>query len=206
MSGVIPCFRGKKLFDGEKSREMLTKWVAFYKKYKNVLNGITVHFMPPLMSEDSTRAKDLDCILNCTPSGEVRGILAVFNQTNEHKKKCIKVPIFYTGLCDIEKIPLPYLSSGITKVPNPVYGEYPPSFPTEKKEELWTPDLVTGTGAAQLLIEEEKIAEKATEGIGNVFVSKEEGDKICVPYDSNGDISLEIDLPPMSFTYFIIKK
>lgn len=204
MSGVIPCFRGKKLFDGDASREMLKKWVAFYKKYKRVLNGTTIHFMPPKISENRCRTTDIDCIFNCVSSGDVRGVLAVFNQTDIRQQKSIDVPIFYTGLCDVDTIPVPYIGSSITKVAHPVYGECPPPFPTENEEDMWTPQLVTGTGMSQLLKEEEFVQPKAVKDIGRVLIADSEGKQFFAMYDSNANIKIDIDLPPMSYTYYII--
>lgn len=206
MSGVLPCFRGKRLFDDEKSKAMLKKWVAFYKKYKKVINGITVHFMPPVIDENNKgRTKDLDCILNVIPYGEVRGILAVFNQTDREIKKTIKVPLYYTNIVDVNEIPAPYKGSGITEVKNPVYGEYPPPYPVETEEEA------EGTesqwyGRSQIVAHEEIEENIKTSIIGEAEFIKEEKVSEKVSVDSNADAELYVNLPPMSYTYYIIKK
>lgn len=206
MSGVLPCFRGKRLFDDEKSKSMLKKWVAFYKKYKRVINGITVHFMPPVIDENNKgRTKDLDCILNVVPNGDVRGVLAVFNQTDREIKKAIKVPLYYANLVNVNEIPTPYKGSGITEVKNPVYGEYPPPYPVETEEEA------EGTesqwyGRSQVVAREEIKENTETSIIGEAEFIKEEKISEKVSVDSNADAELYVNLPPMSYTYYIIKK
>lgn len=205
MSGVLPCFRGKRLFDDENSKLMLKKWVSFYKKYRRVINGITVHFMPPVIDENNKgRTKDIDCILNLVPDGEVRGVLAVFNQTGREIKKKIKVPLYYANLADIKEMPAPKKGSGITEVKNPVYGEYPPPYPVETEEQA------EGTGSLwygrSQVVSGEKIEERAeTVIIGEAEFIKEEKISEKVPVDSGGDGELFVDLKPISYTYYIIK-
>lgn len=207
MSGVIPCFRGKNLYEGILSETAVKTWINFYKKYKQVLNGNTVHFMPPIISDyDKGRTTDIDCILNCVSSGEVRGILAVFNQTDKHMEKTIKVPIFYTGLTDLKQIPAPYIGSGITEVKNPVYGEYPPPFPTsDDAKELYEAAKVTGYGKTQVIKEKIEETKKVAKIKGKISFYEKESVKQSVEYDENGDAFLKINLMPLSYTYFIIK-
>lgn len=206
MSGVLPCFRGKRLFDDDKSKAMLKKWVAFYKKYKYVINGTTVHFMPPVIDEnDKGRTKDIDCILNVVPDGEVRGVLAVFNQTDREIEKAIKVPLYYANIVKVDEIPAPYKGSGITEVKNPVYGEYPPPYPVETEKEA------EGTesqwyGRSQVVGREDIKETGKTEIIGEAEFVKEEKISETVSIDSNADAELYVKLKPMSYTYYIIKK
>lgn len=206
MSGVLPCFRGKRLFDDDKSKAMLKKWVAFYKKYKYVINGTTVHFMPPIIDEnDKGRTKDLDCILNVVPDGEVRGVLAVFNQTDREIEKAIKVPLYYANIVKVDEIPAPYKGSSITEVKNPVYGEYAPPYTVETEKEA------EGTesqwyGRSQVVGHEEIRELARTEIIGEAEFVKEEKISETVSVDSNADAELYVKLKPMSYTYYIIKK
>ncbi|MDD6146772.1 MAG: hypothetical protein PUB43_07015 [Oscillospiraceae bacterium] len=46
-AGVWPTIRGKKVYDSQTGRDIFKKWVTVFKKYREVLNGITVHFIPP---------------------------------------------------------------------------------------------------------------------------------------------------------------
>ncbi len=206
MSGVLPCFRGKRLFDDEASKQMLKKWVSFYKKYSRIINGITVHFMPPVIDEnDKGRTKDLDCILNVVPDGEVRGVLAVFNQTDREIKKTVKVPLYYANIADVDGIPAPRKGSGITEVKNPVYGEYAPPYPVESEQEA------EGTqsqwyGKSQVVSREEMEEKREITIIGEAEFVKEEKVSEKVPVDSNADAELYVHLKPMSYTYYIIKK
>lgn len=207
VQGVIPCFRGKRLFDGEKSKEIICKWARFYKKYQSVINGITVHFMPPIISEkDRGRTKGLDCIFNCTTQGETRGILAVFNQTERKITEQIAVPIFYTNLTKCDYIPSPRVGSGITDVVNPIYGEYPPAFPIKDESNSYEAKKVTGYGKTHIINEKIEYQEIKPTIIGQINALEREQVAIKVNYDSNGDAMFNITLDPMSYTYFIIKE
>lgn len=206
MSGVIPCIRGKSLVDSKEGEEILSKWVSFYKKYKNVINGNTIHFMPPRFSKDNKcRTSDLDAVLNVCSSGEVRGILAVFNQTDRDITKSISVPIFYTNLCNVEVIPPPYKNCLVSMVENPVYGQYPPPFPVDSEEKLFVPDKVTGMSGNYILVEEQVDMPPSIQNIGSVTIVDEQGIESRVSYDSNANINIDISLKSMSYTYFIIK-
>lgn len=207
ISGIIPCFRGDKLYDDEKSKKMLVKWTSFYKKYKEVINGITVHFMPPRADKfNSARAEDIDCVLNLLPYGSIRGILGVFNQTDKFMKKSIKIPLFYANIVDIDFIPSPYKNSGITDVYHPVYGEYPPPYPVKSKDEIKESAKVTGYGSNNVIDENILRIDTERKIIGKVTLEKENGENIVADIDSNADIELDIEMQPMSYTYYIIKK
>ena len=207
VSGVIPCFRGKNIYDSPETMNMVKKWSDFYKKYRDVINGITVHFMPPRFDEKNhQRTSDLDAILNLYPQGDVRGVLAVFNQTDRKIKKTIKVPLYYSGLCGDCPMPAPKENAGIADVPVPVYGEYFPTFPVYEDEVGSSAKPVTGFGDS-FNLKREKYPEVDAQPTENTatFV-KEEKDAFTVTIDSNCDASIDIELDSMSYTYFIIKK
>ncbi len=206
VSGVLPCFRGKKLYDCDETQAVVQKWVDFYKKYRRVLNGITVHFLPAVMDKNNPqRCTELDAILNCLPQGEVRGILAVFNQTDREISKQIKVPLFYTGLCETETIPAPGAGTGITEVKNPNYGDYPPPYPVSEGEKGLAVGFISGYSTSQQITEltREKAAAQKTKT--SVLLRREGTQDIMVETDTNADALVDITLEPMSYTWFEIR-
>ena len=99
-AGVAACYRGFRLFDSPTSRAVVKTWVTFYKKYRDVLNGDIIHVRRPTM-------QDLDGFLHVNPQGEVRGLLVVFNPTEERRSKTLSVPLYYTGITKTARVSEP---------------------------------------------------------------------------------------------------
>ena len=99
-AGVAACYRGYRLFDSPSSRAVVTTWVSFYKKYRDLLNGDIIHVARPTM-------QDLDGFLHVKSEGKLRGLLVVFNPTLEVRTKTLTVPLYYTGLTKTALVSLP---------------------------------------------------------------------------------------------------
>ena len=96
VSGV--CWRGKKIFEGPKSQAVVTKWVTWYKKYRDTLTSeLLIHVRRP-------DGQGLDGILHANPKGGMvsgekeRGILFMFNPTGYDIVENVTINLYYTGL------------------------------------------------------------------------------------------------------------
>ena len=89
--GVQSAYRGPRLYDTERTRRMVKKWVDWYKTYRDILESDMIH---------GRRAdgKDIDWMLHVNPKLEHRGMLVVFNPLPERIEKTLSVPLYYTGL------------------------------------------------------------------------------------------------------------
>lgn len=96
-AGVQACYRGPQLYDTPETKEVVMKWVNFYKKHRRILDSDIIHIRRP-------DGKDYDAILHVDPSGEEKGLLMVYNPLNEPIKQKIKVNLYYTGLKSKAKI------------------------------------------------------------------------------------------------------
>ncbi len=96
-AGVQACYRGPQLYDTPETREVVKKWVDFYKKYRQILDGDIIHVRRP-------DGRDYDAILNVDPSGEIKGLLMVYNPLEEDITKEIRVNLYYTGLSNTAMI------------------------------------------------------------------------------------------------------
>ncbi|MFC5623563.1 hypothetical protein [Algoriphagus winogradskyi] len=96
-AGVQACYRGPRLYDTEETKMMVKKRVEWYKKHRAVLEGDIIHLK-------RANGIDLDYWLNVNPSGEEKGMLAVYNPTDHEITKKITVPLYYAGLSDKTKI------------------------------------------------------------------------------------------------------
>ena len=96
-AGVQACYRGPELYDTPETRALVKKWVDFYKKHLEVLNGDIIHIRRP-------DGRDYDAILHVNPFGEEKGLLMVYNPLDEEITRTLKVNLYYTGLRDQVKV------------------------------------------------------------------------------------------------------
>ena len=93
-AGVQACYRGPELYDAPETRALVKKWVDFYKKHREVLDGDIVHIRRP-------DGRDYDAILHVNPfGGKEKGLLMVYNPLGEEITRILKVDLYYTGLRD----------------------------------------------------------------------------------------------------------
>jgi len=48
-AGVAACYRGWRLYDSEQTRQVVVKWVSFFKKYRRILISDVIHVRRPDM-------------------------------------------------------------------------------------------------------------------------------------------------------------
>lgn len=91
--GVQACYRGPRLFDTDRTREAVTRWVRWYKDHREVLESDLIH---------GRRAdgRDVDWMLHVNPRGREKGLLVAFNPLEEPVTRTLRVPLHYTGLQD----------------------------------------------------------------------------------------------------------
>jgi hypothetical protein len=91
--GVQACYRGPRLFDTDRTRDMLARNVAWFKKYREILESDVVH-------GKRADGRDLDWMLHVNPHLKRKGMLLVYNPTDDPITKSIRVSFYYTGLTD----------------------------------------------------------------------------------------------------------
>lgn len=91
--GVQACYRGPRLYDTDRTRAMVKKWVDWYKGYRDILESDLVH---------GRRAdgRSLDWMLHVNPRLKHKGMLVVFNPTAAAIDRSLPVNLYYTGLND----------------------------------------------------------------------------------------------------------
>lgn len=90
-SGVQACYRGPRLYDTEKTKELVVNTINWYKKYRDILNSDIIH----LRRADG---RDWDGILHVNPQLKEKGFVMLYNPLKEKITRTIKVPLYYTGL------------------------------------------------------------------------------------------------------------
>jgi hypothetical protein len=89
--GVQACYRGPRLYDTDETKQMVKKWVDWFKRHRAVLEGDIIH----LRRADS---RAIDYWLNVNPAGQEKGLLMVFNPLPHDVTQTLRVPLYYTGL------------------------------------------------------------------------------------------------------------
>lgn len=107
LSGVTGSYRGGNgLYQSGASERVMKNWGAFYDKYRDVLNGDTIHVAPPLpVSIDSKQTSAIDGFVHVSPDSTQKALAAFFNQTGETVTQTVKIPLFYTGLTERTSAP-----------------------------------------------------------------------------------------------------
>lgn len=90
-AGVQACYRGPRLYDTEETKQVVAETIAWYKKYRLILNSGMVQ----LRRADG---RDWDGFLHVNPSLPQKGLLMLYNPTKEKIIRTIKIPLYYTGL------------------------------------------------------------------------------------------------------------
>lgn len=90
-AGVQACYRGPRLYDTDTTKQLVTRVISWYKKYRDILNADIIH----LRRADG---RDWDGWLHVDPALKTKGMFMLFNPTNETITRTIKLPLYYTGL------------------------------------------------------------------------------------------------------------
>ena len=96
-AGVQACYRGPRLYDTDQTKQRVQSVISWYKKYRSILNADIIQ----LRRADG---RDWDGWLHVDPSLPQKGLMMLFNPTNETITRTIQLPLYYTGLQDKAKI------------------------------------------------------------------------------------------------------
>ncbi len=96
-AGVQACYRGPRLYDTEQTKQTVIDAIAWYKKYRDVLNSDIIH----LRRADG---RDWDGILHVNPQLKIKGLMMLYNPLKKKITRTIQVPLYYTGLTSAAKI------------------------------------------------------------------------------------------------------
>lgn len=201
-SGVWPTIRGRKAYDSETGKRIFAKWTSVYKKYRKVLNGVTVHFMPPRIDTDNpTRTTCIDAIMSQLPTGDIRGFVMFFNQTDAERTEDILLPVYYTGLSALEMPPAPFENTKNSDVSYPLYGE-----------EIAPLVIKARDGSSRTYITDEKVADKEIPALAEgtptdktVLLCENDENPVSYTIDSNANVHMRVTLPPMSYKWYVLR-
>jgi hypothetical protein len=96
-AGVQACWRGPRLYDSDETKQLVSRWVTWFKKYRDILESDIVH---------GRRAdgRDVDFIVHVNPKLQRKGLVAIYNPLPEPVTRTLRIPLYYTGLVDVANI------------------------------------------------------------------------------------------------------
>lgn len=96
-SGVQACYRGPRLYDNEKTKQLVINTISWYKKHRDILNADIIH----LRRADG---RDWDGILHVDPQLKEKGLAMLYNPLKYEVKRTIELPLYYTGIKNVARI------------------------------------------------------------------------------------------------------
>ena len=90
-AGIAACYRGYRLYDSEETKLLVTKWVKFYKKYREILNSDIIHVRRADM-------QSIDSFMHVNPFIDNKALAMVFNPTHQPIRANLTLPLYYTGI------------------------------------------------------------------------------------------------------------
>lgn len=90
-SGVQSCYRGFRLYDTDRTRDAVKEVISWYKEYREILNSDVIHLRRP-------DGLDWDGIMHVNHNLDRKGLVMVYNPTDEDMVRTITLPLYYTGL------------------------------------------------------------------------------------------------------------
>ena len=96
-SGVQACYRGPRLYDTEKTKQLVVNTISWYKKHRDILNSDIVH----LRRADG---RDWDGILHVNPQLKQKGLAMLYNPLKQEIERTVQLPLYYTGIKNVAKV------------------------------------------------------------------------------------------------------
>lgn len=158
--------------------------------------------MPPRIDTDNpTRTTCIDAIMNQLPTGDIRGFVMFFNQTDAERTEDILLPVYYTGLSALEMPPAPFENTKNSDVSYPLYGE-----------EIAPLVIKARDGSSRTYITDEKAADKEIPALAEgtptdktVLLCENDENPVSYTIDSNANVHMRVTLPPMSYKWYVLR-
>jgi hypothetical protein len=95
--GVQACWRGPRLYDTDETKNLVKKWVSFFKEYREILESDIIH---------GRRAdgRDIDYMIHVNPRLNYRAFTMIHNPLDHEVERVILLPLYYSGLTGAARI------------------------------------------------------------------------------------------------------
>ncbi|MEZ6103489.1 MAG: hypothetical protein R3E01_31475 [Pirellulaceae bacterium] len=90
-AGVQACFRGPRLYDTDETKNVVSKWIRFYKSHKAILDS-------PLIPLRRADGRDWDGWIHVNPQLDTPALAMVYNPLEQPIERSIAFPLYYAGI------------------------------------------------------------------------------------------------------------
>jgi hypothetical protein len=98
-AGIQACYRGPRIYDTEKTKNVVKETIDWYKTYREILNSDIIHLR-------RANGRDWDGIMHVNPTLPQKGLVMLYNPLAKELQKTISIPLYYTGLTDLAHVKL----------------------------------------------------------------------------------------------------
>ncbi|QDT73121.1 alpha-galactosidase [Lacipirellula limnantheis] len=96
-AGVQACLRGPRLYDTPATQQMVSRWVAWFKQHRAILESDVIHGRRP-------DGRDVDFLVHVNHRLPERGLAVFHNPLEVALTRKIRLPLYYTGLVDRARV------------------------------------------------------------------------------------------------------
>lgn len=96
-AGVQATWRGERLYDTDKTRAAVKRWLDFYKANRAILESDIIHLRRP-------DGADWDGILHVNPGLAPCGMAFLYNPLSQPIERTVELPLYYTGLSNATRV------------------------------------------------------------------------------------------------------
>ena len=90
-SGVQACWRGPRLYDTEETKQLVKKWVGFFKEHRDILESDIIHCR-------RADGRDIDYVVHVNPLLKQRAFAMIHNPLDHPVERTVLLPLYYAGL------------------------------------------------------------------------------------------------------------
>ena len=166
-------------------------WGEFYNKYRDILGGDIIHIAPPLPVDiNSNKTEAIDGFIHVSADSTQKGLAAFFNQTGETVTQKVTIPLYYTGLTDLDAAPAP-LEGSHYRITEPTRTSGPVGAMSSSGRD-YTPGVP----------EIPEVEAEPTDQTAYVCIGDMDGQEYTI--DSNGNIEVELTMEPNTYTWLTV--
>ncbi len=92
-AGVQACYRGPRLYDSDETQAVVRRWVAWFKRHRDILESDLIHLRRP-------DGRDIDAWLHVNPALHERAMAVVYNPLDQEAERTLTLPLYDAGLQD----------------------------------------------------------------------------------------------------------
>jgi len=96
-AGVQACWRGPRLYDADETRDLVKRWVGWFKQHRAILESDIIH---------GRRAdgRDIDFLVHVNPNLPEKALVMIHNPLTVEARREVVLPLYYTGLTGSARI------------------------------------------------------------------------------------------------------